>query len=142
MGQAHEADAHCSAIVFLQSAFRPISGEAPVVVYRPNEIPPWHQLSRSRMIAFLTDFLISIVPTFLVSRLLLWVTKRWSDSALRLIAVHCVALGLCVLVGSWVLVGDGAGPVIAALVLFAPGQLAWFLIDIFRLVFRGRQEGK
>jgi hypothetical protein len=94
------------------------------------------------MTAFLTDFVMSIVPTFLVSRLLLWITKRWSDSAVKLIVVHCAALGLCVLVGSWVLVGTGSEPVIAALALFAPGQLAWFLIDTFRLVLRGRQEGK
>ena len=94
------------------------------------------------MTAFLTDFLISIVPTFLVSRLLLWITKRWSDSAVRLIVVHCVALGLCVVAGSWVFVGNGTVPVIAALALFAPGQWAWFLVDAFRLVLRKRREGK
>jgi hypothetical protein len=99
------------------------------------------QADRPRMTAFLTDFLISIVPTFVVSWLLVWTTKRWSDSLVRLVVVHCAALAQCVLAGSWVFVGSGDESAMAALALFAPGQLAWFLIDTFRLVLRRRREG-
>ena len=94
------------------------------------------------MTAFLTDFLISIVPTFVVSRLLVWITKRWSHSLVRLAVVHCGALALCVPAGTWIFVGNATEAALVAVALFVPGQLAWFLIDAFRLVLRRRREGR
>jgi len=90
------------------------------------------------MQAFLSDFLISIVPTFMVSRVLLWFTKGLTHGFERLVVVNAASLGLCVLFGVWVL----AGRFLAALALFAPGQLAWLLVDLFRLVLQRRRAGK
>jgi hypothetical protein len=92
------------------------------------------------MIGFLTDFVISVTPTFLVSRLLLWITGRWSNSLVRLIAVHVVSLVLCVAAASLVVIGS-VKPM-NAFTLFATGELAWLLVDLFRLVLRRRQVGE
>jgi hypothetical protein len=92
------------------------------------------------MLAFLSDFLASVVPTFLASRLLLWTTTPWADSLVRLVVVHTVSLGLCVLVGTVVLTGGGGRePFVGAFALFVPGALAWFLVDAFRLVLHRRE---
>jgi hypothetical protein len=92
------------------------------------------------MIDFLTDFVVSVAPTFLVSRLLLWITSRWSDSLVRLIAVHVVSLVLCVAGASLVVIGS-VKPM-NAFALFATGELAWLLVDLFRLVLRRRHVGE
>jgi hypothetical protein len=92
------------------------------------------------MTDFLADLVLSILATFAVSRLLLWMTRRWSQSFVRLIAVHCAALILCVAAGIWGFAGsDTLRPVIAFAILFAPGELAWLLVDLFRLALRGRR---
>jgi hypothetical protein len=44
------------------------------------------------MQAFVSDFIISILPTFVVSRVLLWITTQWSNSLVRLAAVHATSL--------------------------------------------------
>jgi hypothetical protein len=94
------------------------------------------------MIGFLADFLISIIPTFIVSRLFLWFTKRWTNSLVRLIALHIASLGLCVLAGIAVLSSSDTYRPVTAFALFAPGQLAWLLVDAFRLVRRRRERGE
>jgi hypothetical protein len=40
------------------------------------------------MQAFVSNFIVSIVPTFVVSRVLLWITTQWFNSLVRLVAVH------------------------------------------------------
>jgi hypothetical protein len=92
------------------------------------------------MIGFLTDFVTSLTPTFLVSRLLLWITRRCSDSLVGLVAVHVVSVVLCVAAAS-LLVIDSV-KVMNVFGLFALGELAWLLVDAFRLVLRRRQAGE
>jgi hypothetical protein len=92
------------------------------------------------MIGFLTDFLVSIIPTFIVSRLFLWATQ-WSNSVPRLVVVHVASLCVCVLVGTAVLAISDTHKLLSALALFAPGQLAWLLVDAFRLIRRRRKTG-
>jgi hypothetical protein len=48
------------------------------------------------MQVFLSDFVISIVPTLVISRVLLWITKGWTNSFVRLVMVHAASLVLCV----------------------------------------------
>jgi hypothetical protein len=90
------------------------------------------------MQSFLIDFIISIVPTFVVSRALLWFTKIWSDTLKRLVTVHVVSLVLCVVLVTWFSAGVIDSPSAEAVALFTPGQAAWLLVDLFRLVLRRR----
>src|SRR5262245_27780802 len=99
-------------------------------------------LACSAMQAFLGDFVISIVLTLVISRLLLRLTKGWTNSLVRLVVAHAVSLVLCVALGTWVLAGIADSPSLGALALFAPGQLAWLLVDLLRRVLRQRQAGK
>jgi hypothetical protein len=94
------------------------------------------------MADFVADFLVSIVPTYIVSRLLPWCSKQWTDALLRLVLDHALSLALCTGVGAIVMAGDHLEPLEASLALFAPGQLAWPLIDVFRLVIRQRRAGR
>jgi hypothetical protein len=94
------------------------------------------------MQGFLSDFIISIVPTFVVSRVLLWITSRWFNSLVRLVAVHAASLTVCVAFGAFLFEGINSSPPVGALALFAPGQLAWFLIDLFRVVLKRREAGR
>jgi hypothetical protein len=94
------------------------------------------------MQAFISDFIISIVPTFVVSRVLLWITTQWSNGLVRLAAVHGTSLAVCVAAGAFAFEGINSSPLVGAIALFAPGQLAWFLIDLFRFVLQRRRAGE
>jgi hypothetical protein len=94
------------------------------------------------MQAFLSDFVISLASTLVVSRVQLWITKGWTNSIVRLVVVHAASLVLCVALGTWVLAGAADSPSLGALALFAPAQLAWLLVDLLRRVLRQRQAGK
>jgi hypothetical protein len=91
------------------------------------------------MTALLADLFVSLGLTFALSRLLLRMTQRWFNSVVRLVAVHIVSLVLCVVAATWFFEG-GAGRTISVVVVFAPGELAWLLIDAFRLVHRREKE--
>jgi hypothetical protein len=91
------------------------------------------------MAAFLSDLVISAIPTFAVSRVLLWISKLWPNNTTRLVTVHAVSLGLCIGIGLLVFEGTVVSRLLAALALFAPGQLAWLLVDAFRMVLRRRR---
>jgi hypothetical protein len=94
------------------------------------------------MQAFMSGFIISIVPTFVVSRVLLWITTQWFNSFVRLVAVHVASLAVCVASGAFAFEGINSSSPIGAFALFGPGQLAWFLIDLFRVVLKRRKAGK
>jgi hypothetical protein len=94
------------------------------------------------MADFVADFLVSIVPTYVVSRLLLWCSNRWLDALPRLVSVHALSLALCTAAGIIAMAGGRLEPLTASLALFAPGQFAWLLIDMFRLVIRQRRAGR
>ena len=95
------------------------------------------------MQTFLSDLVISIVSTLVVSRLLLWITREWTNSLLHLVATHAASLVLCVVLGTWILARLATdAPFLGALALLAPGQLAWLLVDLLRRVLRQRQAGR
>jgi len=59
------------------------------------------------MTALLADFVITLLPTLVLSRLLLWLTKIWSASMVRLLlVVHFASLALCLLAVRWVAAGS------------------------------------
>ena len=94
------------------------------------------------MADLIADFLVSIVPTYIVSRLLLWISNRWLNALPPLVLVHLLSLALCATVGTIVMAGDRLQPLEASLAIFVPGQLAWVLIDMFRFVVRQRRTGR
>jgi hypothetical protein len=91
------------------------------------------------MFAFLPDVVLSLLPTFVCGRGLLWLTRAWSESVGRLFAVHLASFGLCLLAVGSLTVEVIAGRWTAALALLLPGQLIWLLVDAFRLVRRRRR---
>jgi hypothetical protein len=68
----------------------------------------------------------------------LWISRRWPRTVVRLVA----ALALCVVAGLLVFNGQPSARLAAALALFTPGQLAWLLVDAFRLVRQRRNAGE
>jgi len=93
------------------------------------------------MTALLADFVITLLPTLVLSRLLLWLTKIWSASMVRLLlVVHFASRALCLLAVRWVAAGSVPYGWTGALALIVPGQLAWLLVDALRLALR-RQTG-
>jgi hypothetical protein len=75
------------------------------------------------MQAFVSDFIISIVSTFVVSRVLLWITTQWFISLVRLVAVHAMSLAVCVASAAFAFEGIYSSPPVGAFALFAPSQL-------------------
>lgn len=72
----------------------------------------------------------ALVPTFLVSRLLLWLSKRWSGIG-RLVLVHLVsAAAACVI--SALGHADGGSLDWSYSALYIIAQLIWFVVDLFR----------
>ena len=78
-------------------------------------------------------FIGALIPTFLISRLLLWATKPWqAGRVVRLIVVHVFSWLLCVLIGGLAMADGGAFAGVQAAGTYALPQAVWFLVDIFR----------
>ena len=61
-----------------------------------------------------------LIPTFLLSRLFLWLVKTWNGGIQKLFVVHGVSLGAATLIGGMGMADSGA---------FAPAQaLAAYVI--------------
>src|SRR5262249_32550328 len=94
------------------------------------------------MQAFVSDLAISIVSTLVISRVLLRITRGWTNGLARLVTAHALSLVFCVVLGTWVLARLAVdAPFLGALALFAPGQLAWLLFDLLRLAVQRRRTG-
>ena len=77
-------------------------------------------------------FLGSLIPTFLVSRILLWATREWDVETPRLVTCHAGSL-LILAIDGCVAVADGDGSAgVRAAAIFAPAQTIWFLLDLLR----------
>jgi hypothetical protein len=94
------------------------------------------------MAALLSDLVISAVPTFALSRVLLCITRRRISGVPRLITVHALVLALCVGIGLVTFEGAAPSRLGAALALFTPTQTGWLLVDAFRMVNHQRRAGR
>jgi len=81
--------------------------------------------------AWLGFFLGSLIPTLLVSRILLWATRAWDSETPRLVTCHTGSLLILAFVGCVVADGSGFASFYAA-AIFAPAQAIWFLLDLLR----------
>lgn len=79
----------------------------------------------------------ALVPTFLLSRLLLWITKRWNSGVPRLLLVHIFCGVLAVVAAAYGYSSTGA-PDWSRSPLYIVAQLIWLVVDFFRI--RRRQS--
>ena len=75
-----------------------------------------------------------LLPTFLVSRLWLWITRSWKDGRYtRLFVCHAGSLTVAGLIAGMGLADGGAFAGVAAIGLYFLPQLVWLLVDVWRL---------
>ncbi|RWI42825.1 MAG: hypothetical protein EOR88_26510 [Mesorhizobium sp.] len=73
----------------------------------------------------------ALVPTFLLSRLLLWVTKSWNGGVLRLLLVHIICGALAVVASAYGYSANGA-PDWSHSSVYMVAQLIWLIVDFVR----------
>jgi formylglycine-generating enzyme required for sulfatase activity len=79
----------------------------------------------------------ALVPTFLVSRLLLWLLRGWNAGLGRLAFAHILSLLICALIAGMGRADGGAfAPLEAGLAYLLP-QGVWFVVDVIRARARG-----
>lgn len=83
------------------------------------------------------QLLAALVPTFLISRLMLWLLKRWNGRYLRYIATHAISGALAVVLAAYGF-ADGGSPDWDAGLVYLMAQTFWLGVDL--LAFRGRSR--
>jgi hypothetical protein len=73
-------------------------------------------------------FIAALIPTFIISRLLLFVTRSWQGGIRRLLTVHAFSW----LIAAFIAGGLGDGGAFAEGVKYLVPQLAWLLVDVIR----------
>lgn len=79
------------------------------------------------------EHLSALVPTFLLSRLLLWIMRSWDGGYSRIWLAHAVSFLIAFVLAGY---GYGNGARFAAdiaIALYGPAQLFWALVDSFRV---------
>lgn len=79
----------------------------------------------------------ALVPTFLVSRLLLWLTKNWHGGALRLLLVHIVTAAIACTISAFGH-ADGGPLNWASSDVYLLAQAVWLAVDFYRE--RGKRQ--
>jgi hypothetical protein len=72
-----------------------------------------------------------LIPTLLISRLILWALRGWAGGFLKLSIAHLVSGAVCWIVATVVYSHGGPLDWTAGLNLLTP-QLAWFCFDVWR----------
>jgi hypothetical protein len=77
------------------------------------------------------QFIGALVATFLISRLLLWLMKRWQGGVARLASAHLVSVLVSCALSA---VGHGEGGVLdwSRSGIYVVAQLVWLVVDVFR----------
>ena len=83
-----------------------------------------------------------LIPTFLVSRLLLWIMRSWDGGIARLAVVHTFSWFVMAFVGGMGMADGGAFAGIEAAMLYFAPQAVWLLVDILRHKRKLRQSIK
>lgn len=76
--------------------------------------------------------LVALVPTFLISRLILWFLRSWSAGVLRLAVAHSVSLIILAIIGGFGMADGGAFAGTRALGMYVLPQALWFVFDLVR----------
>lgn len=80
----------------------------------------------------------ALIPTLLVSRLLLWVTRKWNGGVSRYLAAHLVSLLIASLLGGMGRADGGAFAPIEAAAIYIGPQVVWLLVDLIRFAAMSR----
>jgi len=73
-----------------------------------------------------------LVPTFLVSRLLLWLMRSWQGGVQRIALAHAVSLLLAALIGGMGMADGGSFAPLEAALAYSVPQGVWCLFDFVR----------
>ena len=87
-------------------------------------------------------FVGALVPTLLVSRLLLVATRGWKRGGV--VRLFCCNAGSLLIASALAGIGMADGGAFAgteALITYAPAQAVWLIVDLVRTKRRPRQEG-
>jgi hypothetical protein len=74
----------------------------------------------------------ALVPTFLLSRLGLLLTRRWTGSWFRILLVHTLSLAVSVLIGAYGFSDGGEMAWATAFFIYAVPQFVWLVVDMAR----------
>ncbi len=78
----------------------------------------------------------ALLNSFLLSRILLWLTKRWHGGYARVLAVHLSLIAACL--GMLIAKPESYWTSTQAVLLYASAQIFWLIVDLF--AHRGRLE--
>lgn len=81
-------------------------------------------------------FVGGLIPTFLISRLALWLLRTWDGGTSRLIAVHAASLLLISFVAGIGMADYGAFAGVRAITTYALPQAVWLIVDLVRFAHR------
>ena len=82
----------------------------------------------------------ALVPTFLISRFVLWTFRTWRRGWDRLVAAHVTSWLFMSFIGGAGMADGGAFAGLQAASLYAVPQLVWFIVDMIRDRRRTRSE--
>jgi hypothetical protein len=82
----------------------------------------------------------ALVPTFLISRVILWLAKSWDGGIPRLLVVHVLSWLMCSYIAAMGMADGGAFAGVEAAFLYGVPQAVWLLFDLVRTV-RKRRRG-
>ena len=78
------------------------------------------------------DFVGGLIPTFIISRMLMWVMRSWNGGVSRLLLIHSISLLIISFIGAMGMADGGAFAGARAAALYAVPQIVWFLADLWR----------
>jgi hypothetical protein len=80
--------------------------------------------------AYIAFMIGGLIPTLLISRLLLLITKKWPKSTQKLLTIHAISLIMCSLIGGMGMADGGAFVPLIAASMYAIPQVVWLVIDV------------
>ncbi|MCZ4280738.1 hypothetical protein O4H49_08110 [Kiloniella laminariae] len=83
-------------------------------------------------VALITEMLGGLVPTYLLSRLALYLLKKWEGGIGRLAAGHVASLALCTVIAGFGMADGGSFAWEGALSTYFLPQVFWFGFDVWR----------
>ena len=73
-----------------------------------------------------------LIPTFLISRLLFLVTRKWDTRFKKVFLNNFVSLLICTLLGAMGMADGGAFAAVMAFSIYLIPQMVWLLVDLWR----------
>lgn len=92
------------------------------------------------MLNYAAFFIGSLIPTLLVSRLLLVILKKWDGGITRIFFVHVITLIVASLVSGMGMADGGAFAPISGAISYFPSVMFWFMVDTIRNYRAPRRE--